>query len=326
MWEIDEAERRTITEYDEGLGWKGVPSATIELATECRRFTLTHNAQGYRDIEESQRDPSEEAVVFLGDSFAWGLQVEADEMFVNLLRERLPDFEVYNLAHGGYGTDQELLTFERWQAPRPIRLVVLMFCENDFGDNSNSIRYGKPKPRFVLEDGRLVLTNVPVPRAESRDPHAAVATPPSGFKQHLKHVLLHSHILHAVHYAMERRGKDGPATVTRHIEHGRGDPVLAARILERLRERVAARGARLVVVAIPSKLEFMKGVAYTPYEGTLEGICRDLKLPCLNLAHAIGKSLRRCYYRQDMHWNAHGNAVAADAIHDFLKGLLRPSG
>lgn len=310
--------------YDEEVGWKGVPSDEWHLATESGRFTVRHNAQGFRDVEETGRDPGKGAIVFLGDSFTWGYQVEADEMFVERLRPRFRDFEIRNLAHCGYGTDQELLTFERWSAPGNARLVVLVVCENDFADNASAVRYEKNKPRFVVEDGRLVLANVPVPRAEPPSPRPAPRRP-AGLKQSVKDVLLRLHALHAVYSALEARGQDPGALAARSVEANRGDPKVTALLVARLNEAAAARGARLAVVAIPSKLEFQRGVPYEPYQRDLERICAELKVAYLDLAPAMKGSLLRTYLRMDMHWTAHGHAVAADAIEEFLAGLLAPA-
>jgi lysophospholipase L1-like esterase len=299
-----------------------VPSGVWHLATESGRFTVRHNAQGFRDVEEKGRDPGKGAIVFLGDSFTWGYQVEAEEMFVERLRPRFRDFEIRNLAHCGYGTDQALLTFER--TPGAARLVVLVVCENDFADNASAVRYEKGKPRFVVEAGRLVLANVPVPRTE---PAKAPPVPPApgGLKQAVKAILLRLHFLHAIHCALETSSQPVDALVARCVEANRGDPAVTALILERLKETAEARGARLAVVAVPSKMEFLKGVRYEPYQHELERMCGDLKIAYLDLAPAMKGSLLRTYLRQDMHWTAHGHAVAADAIEPFLEGLLVPA-
>jgi lysophospholipase L1-like esterase len=51
-------------------------------------------------------------IVFLGDSFVWGLDSEADERFTELLKAKLPDYKVL-VAVAGFGTDQEYLLPKR---------------------------------------------------------------------------------------------------------------------------------------------------------------------------------------------------------------------
>jgi len=139
---------------------------------------VQHNRLGHRDIEPERRSAGKPAVVFLGDSFTWGYEVTLEEMFVNRLRGRISTLALFNLAHPGYGTDQSLLTFRHWRDERPLRLVVLMFGENDHLDNNNHIRYGRPKPKFEIVDHRLVLGNVPVPFSREfwKAPHVSTSS------------------------------------------------------------------------------------------------------------------------------------------------------
>jgi len=106
--------------------------------------------------------------MFLGDSFVWGLDAEADEMFTALLRKRVSGFKIMAAGMSGFGTDQEYLLLQRlWAKVKPA-VVVLMFCtQNDRLDNSTNIRYEHYyKPYFVTApDGSLVLKGQPVPES-----------------------------------------------------------------------------------------------------------------------------------------------------------------
>ena len=106
-----------VTVYDSLLGWRGVPNCSEWFTTGNGRTLIEHNRFGFRDVEHIDESPEAEAIVFLGDSYTWGYEVSFDQMFVNLLREDLASYDVYNLSHRGYGTDQSLLTFEQWQYP-----------------------------------------------------------------------------------------------------------------------------------------------------------------------------------------------------------------
>jgi len=164
---INSTEYGNLTTFDETLGWKGVANGMGEFVTQNNRVRLTHNRQGNRDVEHEDVSTKKPAIVFLGDSFTWGHEVEFDEMFVNRLRDRLPAYEIFNLAQRGYGTDQELISFRNWADSRQLRLVALVFCENDIEDNNSEFRYDKPKPRYRLKNDALVLTGVPLPRVEA---------------------------------------------------------------------------------------------------------------------------------------------------------------
>jgi lysophospholipase L1-like esterase len=107
-------------------------------------------------------------MLFIGDSFVWGVDAEASERFTDLLRNKLTQFTIVNAGVSGYGTDQEYLWLKRiWPKVRPA-VVVLLFCtDNDRKDNSTNIRYQRyRKPYFETRpDGSLALRGQPVPRS-----------------------------------------------------------------------------------------------------------------------------------------------------------------
>ena len=121
-------------------------------------------------------------------------------MFINILRKDLPDYEIYNLAHRGYGTDQELLVFRDWRYDGDLEYVILMFSENDVVDNMSIFRYEKPKPRFEIVNDELVLTGVPVPSVKEwegeNSPDYGVGT----ITKKIRKILLKSHFLHDISF------------------------------------------------------------------------------------------------------------------------------
>ena len=147
------------------LGWFPPPNST-SIVTNVRTIHVQHNSLGLRDIEFVP--DARPTIMFLGDSFVWGLDAEADERFSDLLRKRLPGHKIVAAGVSGFGTDQEYLMLQRlWPKIEPA-VVVLMFCtQNDRQDNSTNIRYeGYQKPYFVTSaDGALQLRGQPVPKS-----------------------------------------------------------------------------------------------------------------------------------------------------------------
>ncbi len=106
--------------------------------------------------------------MFLGDSFVWGLDSEADERFTELLKPRIGDYKILAAGVAGYGTDQEYLLLKRlWPKVKPA-VVVLIFCaENDRSDNSSNVNDSYQKPYFATRPGgSVVLMGQPVPRSQ----------------------------------------------------------------------------------------------------------------------------------------------------------------
>jgi hypothetical protein len=161
----DASERSLAYGYDAELGWVPMPHS-VSTVTTARTIHAQHNSLGFRDIEF--KPDGRPVMLFIGDSFVWGVDAEANERFTDLLRTRLPQFLIVNAGVSGYGTDQEYLWLQRiWDNVRPA-VVVLFFCtDNDRLDNTSNLRYGRNrKPYFdTRQDGSLVLKGEPVPRS-----------------------------------------------------------------------------------------------------------------------------------------------------------------
>jgi lysophospholipase L1-like esterase len=317
-WQINLTEHGNLSRFDEHLGWEGVPDARELFVTHNAKVWLQHNRLGFRDIAPEDRSPGKPALVFLGDSFTWGFEVGFDEMFVNLIRGELAGYEVFNLAQRGYGTDQALLTFRRWQDPRPLGRVVLMFSENDIGENNSDYEYSKHKPKFEIVEDELVLTGVPVPHSEGWQRSPADRDERKNFLEVAAYLAYRSHFLHDLSHRVKALfGEDAE------LEGPAEELELTRRILRELRDEVTGRGGRLIVVAIPSKLEFLSLAGHVPYQTRLPSVCAELEIEYLDLGPAVGRAWLNTYYRAGMHWNKRGHAVAAAAILDFLSQAER---
>jgi hypothetical protein len=157
------SERSLSYRYDAELGWLPIPGSTSSI-TNARTIQARHNSLGLRDDEFVLDEKP--TILFLGDSFVWGLDAEAGERFSELLKPKIATHKILAAGVSGYGTDQEYLLLRRlWPRVKPA-IVVLIFCtNNDRGDNSTNIRYeGYHKPYFVIAaDGALELRGQPVP-------------------------------------------------------------------------------------------------------------------------------------------------------------------
>lgn len=159
------SERSLSYGYDTELGWTPIPNSSAAVTT-ARTIHAHHNSLGLRDVEFSL--DAQPTILFLGDSFVWGVDAEANERFTDLLRRRVSNYKIVNAGVSGYGTDQEYLFLMRlWEKIQPA-VVVLIFCTaNDRLDNGTNIRYdGYQKPYFTSAlDGSLVLSGQPVPKS-----------------------------------------------------------------------------------------------------------------------------------------------------------------
>jgi hypothetical protein len=217
------SERSLTYRYDAELGWSPIPNSKSTIAN-ARTIHVQHNSLGFRDIE-FERDPRP-TMLFIGDSFVWGVDAEADERFTDLLRSRISNHRIVNAGVSGYGTDQEYLLLQRiWPTIQPT-VVVLIFCTaNDRLDNGTNVRYdGFQKPYFAsAPDGTLVLRGQPVPT--SRQLY---------IKQHW--LVRHLWLARLVAFAYVE---------IRHPQSFVPDPT--EQLVSEIREFVEAHGARLIV-------------------------------------------------------------------------------
>jgi hypothetical protein len=159
-----DSERIIAYRHDPELGWAPVPNSEFTVTAE-RRFAVKHNSLGLRDVELGTS--GKPRILFVGDSFTWGNDVEAEERFTDRLRKALPAYEIVNAGVSGYGTDQKLLLLQRlWDRIQPSVVVLMFTVVNDRWDNISNVRYdGYYKPYFAtMPDGMLQLRGQPAPQ------------------------------------------------------------------------------------------------------------------------------------------------------------------
>ncbi|MCC6889742.1 MAG: SGNH/GDSL hydrolase family protein [Hyphomicrobiales bacterium] len=152
--------------HDAELGWSPIPHSSGTFVG-SRRFSITHNSIGLRDIEPPPPLGSK-TVLFLGDSFVWGYDVEAHERFTDVLRRALPAQAIVNAGVPGYGTDQQYLLLRRlWDRIRPDAVVLVYCVDNDRQDNTSNARYdGYYKPYLAQDaEGAWRFYGQPVPKS-----------------------------------------------------------------------------------------------------------------------------------------------------------------
>jgi hypothetical protein len=156
-------EKNLVYRYDPDLGWFPIPNLEKQFVA-SRRISIRNNGMGFRDHEYTAK--KKPRLIFLGDSFVWGFDVEQNERFTEQLQAMLPEWEILNLGVSGYGTDQEFLLLQKVVDTLRPDVVLTIFCsENDQTDNSSNSRYGYFKPYFVAKGNELHVSGTPVPRA-----------------------------------------------------------------------------------------------------------------------------------------------------------------
>jgi lysophospholipase L1-like esterase len=152
-----------FTVNDPELGWKLAPARETVFRGAHFEVHVSQNAEGLRDRHYPyERDPGRRRILVLGDSVVWCWGVEQAECFTERLEAALRDTDVINAGVPGYSTAQEMLFYEREGRRYHPDVVLLVVVPNDLTDNLD------PRgPRFRLDDGRLVATNLPLRRRKN---------------------------------------------------------------------------------------------------------------------------------------------------------------
>ena len=153
-------------EYDEWLGWKTAPDMR-HFYTRNRQWVINTNSNGLRGPEEHayRKTSGEYRIAVIGDSFTFGDGVHDALSYPAVLESLLPNTEVLNFGVHGYGHDQMFLQLKDVVSQYELDMIVLGYVDGDVHRNGMSFR-DFSKPYFDLENGELVLQNVPVPEPE----------------------------------------------------------------------------------------------------------------------------------------------------------------
>jgi lysophospholipase L1-like esterase len=322
-------------QYDPLLGWSKMPGAEGSFVGYEYQAHVQINSQGLRDDEVPyQKPPGEYRILALGDSFTVELEVEKEQVWTEVLEELLSAkraAQVINAGTRGYGSDQEYLFLREGGLKYSPDLVLVAFFVNDVLSNRLDQEEGRKyaKPRFVLRDGQLHLTNVPPPQPS--------ANPLKSLSKLLERSYLYR-------FASEMLEKSSPGELPEYCqvyqtnytpEWEEAWKVTEAILVEmqRLAERA---GAQLFVCYLPEQNQVsdsqwnqiaLYGGGASSYDRErpnhlLGELCARHGIPYLDLTPAFRQHIAAGgpypYFPVDAHFNVEGNRLAAQLIYEYL--------
>ncbi len=152
-----------ISRFDDMLGWSLVPGLRAVSKSTGQKIEYAINAAGFRDREYPQEKPAGTfRILLLGDSHTFGFGIPLDKHFSKILEGYFANVEVLNMGVNGYGLDQELLLMrDKGLAYHPDMVLVYVPHYSDNRHVRDKV-WGMGKPRFIVQDGKLVTINRPV--------------------------------------------------------------------------------------------------------------------------------------------------------------------
>ncbi len=325
-------------EHDPLIGHRYAPNTRLTLPRPGGGdYELIINAAGIRSTREYEKRKPQGVcrILVFGDSFAAGQFVSNDQRFSELLERRVSGLEVINFGLESTGTDQQLLLYENVGREFEHDVVMLLPFLQNIRRNLVEARIAidpkslqevlRPKPRFELVNGGLVLRNVPVsksaPVANSRNVidktdanqgrvhqfKAIVSRSPAGVV--LKKILFQ---IKPWEPFPEYRNAASPQWQ------------LMAAILRRFKEAAGARPLVIVPVFYDSYVRFHMARNYWERFRSLEGPGTYV-IDLLPHFQQLASEAVRCFQGpDDCHFSTYGHLVVADALQEELdrRGLL----
>lgn len=322
---------------DEHFGVWHHPSSTYLHKKACFTAQYASNAFGMRDKERT-KDADQPRVVILGDSFIEGWGNSSEDRLSNLL-EASTGKEVLNFGtSGGFGTIQEWLQYKHMVKQFRHDVVLLgILPRNDFEDNSLEFYYTQDtddyRPYLVGDypDYKLFYPVKKLPQP----------TKAQALAKSFKLSLLEWSCLYRVAIYLNDFKIENMKLVPRWTPENTGDPSGGSMYYSvpenewnimrySLEQLVAEAGNRKVILfTIPAYQDFEH------YDGKEPPLARKLRelagrtgatyVDLMPAMLARGVKYPDLYFSCDKHWNAFGNAVAADILEPYVRAALQSS-
>ncbi len=362
---------RKFSQYHPQLGWEKTPNIEGEFRRGDVNIFEKMNSKGLRDIEYAYTKPDNVfRILVLGDSFTEGYDVNFEFIFTELLERRLNSdssdasrlkYEVINAGTGGYSTDQEYLFYQiEGYKYDPDIVLMMTYAANDIMYNVESHYGNYQKPRFVLVNDSLSLTNVPLQPPKQQESIKSLFRDMALYPIVLKLVLtklptlaeylsrigfVSKSTLEATKAISDTTSPRYPSSFSIFERHAtdkvRDAWTITDALIGDLKASSSRHGAQLVLFSIPDRFQ----VYPESWENTkrsyrvnesiwdaslpdsmLTAIADKYDLPFLNMRKFLlnGGSINEKLYN-GVHWNERGNRVAADFIFTELsnRGLLK---
>jgi lysophospholipase L1-like esterase len=322
-------------QYDPLLGWSKIPGTEGPFVGYEYQTHVKINSQGLRDDKVPyQKPPDEYRILALGDSFTVELEVEKEQVWTEVLEELLSTegaAQVINAGTRGYGSDQEYLFLKEEGLKYSPDLVLVAFFVNDVLGNRLDHQEGRKyaKPRFVLRDGQLHLTNVPPPK------------PPANPLKSLSKLLERSYLYR---FACEMLERSSPGELPAYCQIYQTDYTpeweeawkVTEAILVEMQRLAESADAQLFVCYLPEQNQVsdsewnqiaLHSGEVSSYDRErpnhlLGELCARHGIPYLDLTLAFRQHITagrlHPYFPVNAHLNVEGNRLVAQLIYEYL--------
>lgn len=298
--------------HDPELGWAHIPGKMVSHIYGQGR-SITINADGYRGREDyvGHKPTDRFRVVCLGDSMTMGYGVDDPDTYPAQLEQVNPRVQAVNMGQGGYSVGQDYLWFQREQQRLEPDALVASFIVDDFWRLVNMrTPNGAAVPYFTLVDGRVEVSNQPVPEKIETGDIVDPSAQPLGF------LFEQSAIFRTVDTVV-KPAREVRARVDRNEQFQ-----LALAILAELKREAGDTPMVLVILPEvgelkdPTRLATLRQIV-----AALDQFAHSQGIPLLDLSGdflAAGDVDRLFLTEQYHHFSEAGNRLIAERVNAFL--------
>jgi hypothetical protein len=306
---------------DEPWGAWHLPNASSRQHKACFSVALQSNSAGMRD-RERVLDGGPHRTIVLGDSFAEGLGVEANERVSDLLAQKSGrEFLNFGAQYDMGPLQYQILYDQLASRFTHDRVLILFLPDNDFTDNDLDF-WQRDRPDFsdryrpyYQASGRGYIPYYPV-----RDPKSTLGVPPQGLLARVSKTVQENSWTVAAYRAI-RLDNSRPSHYSGYFDFS--DAQLKAVLWSFAQIKKLAADRNVTIAIIPRRGDFARVAAEGQNRlgdimkkfGAENGIdIVDLLAPM----QAIRPDTATLFLPCDGHWSALGNRVAADVLEKAL--------
>lgn len=175
-WEREDKERVSFEEsgfkFDKGIGWAF--SKKPSSYTEKNGTMFNINKYGNR-ITGKDLNSNMPLIAILGDSFAFGSEVNNEFSLPFLLNTNFPKAQSLNLATPAYGHGQMYLSYKEHPLKTKFKYTVLIFLETDMYRNVMNFRdFAKPSFNKIKDKLEIDYSNLISPEQRAQKGSSSV--------------------------------------------------------------------------------------------------------------------------------------------------------
>jgi len=290
------------------------PFSTYTHISPCYHLTYHANGEGMRDRERTMSARGHRRVVMLGDSFMEGWGVATEDRLSDRL-ERATGLEHLNFGtSGSFGPTQEYLLYKTLAKTFDHEAIILAILpDNDFLDDDYEyglkMNKGRIRPYFVGSEPDYHLVYLP----KEDQPSLLSRLAENALRQF-------TYTGNLIKYMKTLKRHAASGTSPNYAGYYDFTPEQFARLKKVLTELRREAGDRpILVLTIPCDTDILRSrsAGEPPLPAKLRETCAALNMQYLDLLPATRDAKggwQSCFLSCDRHWNAEGNAMAADAV------------